>query len=70
MYLTDLLFTLEPGIFVRIKFYGFADPFCFTTGVRTTGKKVAELVNHGFNEAKVAAISPLWNAQELYIHCY
>ena len=69
MYLTDLLFTLAPGTFVRIKFDGFADPFCFTTGTRTTGSKVAELTRHGFGEAKVCSIHPLWKAQELYIHC-
>ena len=70
MYLTDFLFTLAPGIFVRIKFDGFADPFCFITGPRITGQKVEQLAKHGHSEAKVVEIYPLWKAQELYIHCY
>lgn len=69
MYLADLLFRLPSNTFVRIKFDGFADPFCFTTGTRKTGEKLVELAHHGYGEAKVYAIYPLWHAQELYIQC-
>lgn len=67
MYLFDFLFTLSAGIFVRIKFLGSSGEFCFTTGNRTTGAKVSELVAHGRTEAKVNEVHVLWNAQELYI---
>ena len=69
MTISDLLFRLPPHIFVRIKFYGNPDPFCFTTGNRTTGKKLVELMDAGLSEVKVNEIIPLWHAQELYIKC-
>ena len=69
MYLSDLLFTLESGVFVQVKFDGNPKPFCFTTGKKKTGQKFTELVNHGLGEAKVYEIMPLWHAQELYIRC-
>ena len=69
MYLFDFLFTLDDGIFVRIKFLGTSGEFCFTTGKRTTGAKVSELVAHEKTEARVNEVHVLWNAQELYIVC-
>lgn len=69
MYLFDFLFTLDAGIFVRIKFLGTSGEFCFTTGKRTTGAKVSELVAHGRTESKVSEVRVLWHAQELYLVC-
>lgn len=69
MYLTDLLFRLPKGVFVRIRFDGESEQFCFTTGTRRTGDKVLELMEHGKDACKVYEITPLWHAQELYIRC-
>lgn len=69
MYLTDLLFTLGKGVFVRIKFDGNSEPFCFTTGKSNTSRKVVELMEADRGDAKVYEIIPLWHAQELYIRC-
>jgi len=69
MYLTDLLFTLSPGVFVRIKFDGNPNPFCFITGPANTAHKIVELIDTDRGESKVYEINPLWHAQELYIKC-
>ena len=69
MYLFDLLVLLPKGIMIRIKFDGTPTEFCFTTGARTTGRKIGELANRGRSSAMVNEIIPLWHAQELYIHC-
>lgn len=69
MYLFDFLFTLPPNVYVRIKFDGSADEFCFTTGERNTGKNVAALTRDGRTESKVHDTYPLWHAQELYLKC-
>lgn len=69
MFLTDLLFRLPPKVFVRIRFVGEMDTFCFTTGKRNTGQNVVKLVEQGKGSVKVNQIIPLWHAEELYIEC-
>ena len=69
MYLFDFLFTLQPDIYVRIKFIGEPNTYCFRTGRRSTGKAVSDLSKQKKDNVKVHNVYCLWHAQELYIEC-